>query len=94
MFRTRWLWRVLLLTVIAIALPAVTVAFDETSQPSLRLIEKTDSQPAAFEVVNLPSALLSRLAKLEPSDSAFGELLTITVADKTADSKLPSIAGS
>lgn len=62
-------------------------------EPTIRGVPGADGRPAAFEVINLPAATLSRLADLPADDEKFVRLLSVRVADKSLTADPPAMLG-
>lgn len=95
MFDRRSSWRTLAAISMLLACRDLTSvrAYEEPARPQIGVVEKTDQHPFEFEAVGLPPALLSELAKLEPTDPAFAKVFAITVAGNPGDKAIPPVSG-
>jgi hypothetical protein len=76
---------------------AVTCLFAEersATKPALQVIKNYTERPIAFEATGLSPSDLEKIAAREDSTEAFGRVLSVSVADDSASSDLPAMAGT
>lgn len=82
-----------LLAIAIFAGSSLLLASDKAPAPQIRAVEKTNQNPFEIEVSQLPIELLEKLAKLEPTDEAFGKVFTVTVSTDAAAGRIPPVSG-
>lgn len=93
MIRTRHSWEVVMTCLLLASFVAIRASALDAEKPKVELVEKSAEHPAEFHISGVPDSQLKRLKDLDPTDSAFGEILTVRVFNKTAKGELPPLAG-